>query len=174
MISSLASKCKHFKHGGLQFYYIKWLKTSIPTLKCWHFEASVDIMTKFKSQGLYIIRIKYWNASGSGSAPSLIPAHWNIGILLHKQAKRRTIMHTTVVFTLLNIVKTKGKSSSNFYDILRKTRLYCTLRHRAVPPSLWSRGEIKWLKKLQAQNWNWKELLWIDDLKSTLNPSHMI
>ena len=53
-------------------------------------------MTKFKSQGLYIIRIKYWNASGSGSTPSLIPAHWNIGILLHKQAKRRTIMHMTV------------------------------------------------------------------------------
>ena len=25
------------------------------------------------------------------------PAHWNIGILLHKQAKRRTIMHTTVM-----------------------------------------------------------------------------
>ena len=53
-------------------------------------------MIKFKSQGLYIIRIKYWNASGSGSTPSHIPAHWNIGILLHKQAKRRTIMHTTV------------------------------------------------------------------------------
>ena len=70
------------------------LKTS--SLKCCHFEASEDIMTKFKSQGLYIIRIKYWNASGSGSIPSLIPAHWNIGILLHKQAKRWTIMHTTV------------------------------------------------------------------------------
>ena len=26
----------------------------------------------------------------------LIPALWNIGILLHKQTKRRTIMHTTV------------------------------------------------------------------------------
>ena len=52
--------------------------------------------TKFKSQGLHSIRIKYWNASGSGSTSSFIPAHWNIGILLHKQAKRRTIMHTTV------------------------------------------------------------------------------
>ena len=31
----------------------------ISTLKSWHFEASEDIMTKFKSQGLYIIRIKY-------------------------------------------------------------------------------------------------------------------
>ena len=44
-------------------------------------------MTKFESQGLHIIRIKYWNASGSGFPPFFISAHWNIGILLHKQAK---------------------------------------------------------------------------------------
>ena len=43
--------------------------------------------SNFKSQGLHIIRIKFWNASGSGSPPSLIPALCNIGILLHKQAK---------------------------------------------------------------------------------------
>ena len=73
---------------------MKWKKTS--KFKVLTFEASENIMTKFKSQGLYIIRIKYWNAKGSGSTPSLIPIHWNIGILLHKQAKRRTIMHTTV------------------------------------------------------------------------------
>ena len=54
--------------------------------KSWHFAVSEDIMTKSKSQGLHIIRIKYWNASGSGSPPSFIPAPWNIGILLHKQA----------------------------------------------------------------------------------------
>ena len=59
----------------------------IPTLKCWHFEASEDIMTKFKSQGLHIIRIKYCNASGSGFPPSLNPTLWNIGILQYKQAK---------------------------------------------------------------------------------------
>ena len=61
-------------------------KTGIPTLRTWHFEASEDIMTKFKLQPLYIIRIKYWNAGGSGNPPSFIPALWNIGILLHKQA----------------------------------------------------------------------------------------
>ena len=77
-----------------QPFYVMKLKT--PKFKVLAFEASEDIMTKFKSQGLHIIRIKYWNASGSGSPPSLIPALWNIGILLHKQAKRRTIMHTTV------------------------------------------------------------------------------
>ena len=43
-------------------------------------------MAKFKSQALHIIRIEYWKASGSGNPPSLIPALWSIGILLHKQA----------------------------------------------------------------------------------------
>ena len=54
--------------------------------KSWHFPASEDIMTKFKSQGLHIIRIHFWNACGSGSPPSLIPTLWNIGILLHWKA----------------------------------------------------------------------------------------
>ena len=86
MIFWLASKCKYFKLRGLQFCYIKWLKKGISTLKSWHFEASEDIITKFKSQGPYIIRIKYWNANGSGIPPSLIPPLQNIGILPHKQA----------------------------------------------------------------------------------------
>ena len=38
-------------------------------------------MTKFKSQALHIIRIKYWKASGSGNPPSLIPALRKIAIL---------------------------------------------------------------------------------------------
>ena len=52
-----------------------------------HFEASEDIITKFNSQGLYIMKIKYWNSSGNGFPPSLIPALRNIGILRHKKAK---------------------------------------------------------------------------------------
>ena len=67
-------------------------------------------MTKFKSQGLHIIRIKYWYASGSGSPPSLIPALWNIGILLHKQAKLQTIMHTTVCMIMVR------KSRKQFFQ----------------------------------------------------------
>ena len=59
IVSSLAIKCQHFKLRGLQFHYIKWLKKGISTLKSWHFEASEDIITKFKSQGLYTIKIKY-------------------------------------------------------------------------------------------------------------------
>jgi hypothetical protein len=34
-------------------------KTVIPTLKTCYFETSEDIMTKFKSQALHIIRIKH-------------------------------------------------------------------------------------------------------------------
>ena len=66
---------------------------------CWHFEPSEDIMTKFKSQDLHIIRIKYSNASGSGPPPSLPPNLWNIGILLHKQAKLRKDMQHSAVYT---------------------------------------------------------------------------
>jgi hypothetical protein len=79
-------KSKQCKIRGLQYHFIKCWKTCIPTLKSWHFEATEDIMTKSKSQGLHIRRIKHWNASGSGSPTSLIPALWNIGILVHKQA----------------------------------------------------------------------------------------
>ena len=49
LVSSLATKCQHFKLR----------KKDISTLKSWHFEASEDIITKFKSQGLYTIKIKY-------------------------------------------------------------------------------------------------------------------
>ena len=35
------------------------------------------IITKFKSQALRIIKIKYWKVGGSGNSPSLIPALWH-------------------------------------------------------------------------------------------------
>ena len=40
MISSLASKCQHFKLRGLQFHYIKWLKKRHPNFKVLAFWAS--------------------------------------------------------------------------------------------------------------------------------------
>ena len=64
----------------------------------WHFAASEDIMTKSKSQGFHIIRIKYWNASGSGFPPSLNPTLWNIGILLYKQAELPIHLQHSVSF----------------------------------------------------------------------------
>ena len=39
---------------------------------------------------------------GVAPPPPFIPDHWNTGILLHKQAKRRSIMHTTVVYDMTN------------------------------------------------------------------------
>ena len=53
----------------------------IPTLKTCYLEASEDIMTKFKSEALHIIRIKCWTASGSGNPPFLIPALRKIALL---------------------------------------------------------------------------------------------
>ena len=90
MISSLAIKCQHFKLRGL-------LQKGISTLKSWHFEASEDIITKFKSQGLYTIKIKYWNASGSSFPPSLIPALQYIGMLHYKKAKLRKHMNQSLI-----------------------------------------------------------------------------
>ena len=97
-------KSLHFRFGHGIFTAFKWqgLKVGMPVFqlfygmklktskfkKSWHFEASEAIMTKFKSQALHVIRIKYWKAGGTGNPPSLIPALWNIGILLHKQATR--------------------------------------------------------------------------------------
>ena len=50
------------------------------SLKFWPFVASEDIMTKFKSQPLHKIRIKYCKANGNGNSPFLIPALQNIAI----------------------------------------------------------------------------------------------
>ena len=72
----------------------------ISTLKSWHFEANEDIITKFKSQGLYIIEIKYSNASGSGFPPSLIPALRNIGILHYKKTKLCKHLQHSVQYSL--------------------------------------------------------------------------
>ena len=69
----------------------------ILTLKCWHFEASKYIMTKFKSQGLHIIRIKLWNASSSCFPTSVNPTLWNIGILYYWQAKLRKHLQYAVL-----------------------------------------------------------------------------
>ena len=53
-------------------------------------------MTKFESQALQVIRIIYWKDGGIGNPPSLIPALWNIGILLHEQATRTKLFISSV------------------------------------------------------------------------------
>ena len=55
-------------------------------------------MTKFKSQGLYIIEIKYLLESSWEWPPtSLIPTLWNMGILHYKQAKLCKDMQRSVL-----------------------------------------------------------------------------
>ena len=44
----------------------------------------------------YTIKIKYWNASGSGFPPSLIPTLRNIGILHRKKAELRILLQHSV------------------------------------------------------------------------------
>ena len=75
--NTLKLGCPFFSH------FIEWNWRPL-SLKCWHFEASEDIMTKFKSEGLHIIKIKYWKVSGSGNPPFLIPALWKIAFLCLK------------------------------------------------------------------------------------------
>ena len=79
MISSLASKWQVLTVGMPVFqplYEVKLKASKFKVLAFWS-----QIMTKFKSQALHIIKIKYWKASGSGNPPSLIPALQKSAIL---------------------------------------------------------------------------------------------
>ena len=89
--------------------------------RSWHFEASEDIMMKFKSQALHIIIIKYCNAGGSGNPPSIIPALWNIGILLHKQATRVLGLTRTKHFDGERIISLHIMSVKNLFRNGRNT-----------------------------------------------------
>ena len=61
-----------------QLFYEMKLKTSkFKVLLFW----SQQNMTKFKSQAVHIIRIKYWKASGCSNTPCLVPALPKIAIL---------------------------------------------------------------------------------------------
>ena len=97
MIFSLASKCQDFKleMPFFQTLYVMKLKTS--KFKVLTFCCSEIIITKFKSQFLYTIKIKYLYASGSGFPPSLIPALRNISIFHYKKAKLCKHLQQSVV-----------------------------------------------------------------------------
>ena len=69
------------------------------SLKSWHFEASADIMTKFKLKALHIIRIEYYNAGGIGNPPSFL---WNIGSLLRKM--KLSILFCTKLYLIMILV----------------------------------------------------------------------
>ena len=89
IISSLASKCQHFKveMPFFQSLYVMKLKTSkFKVLAfCCHWRYHY-----------YTIKIKYWNARGSGFPPPLIPTLQTIGILHHKKEKLRILLQQSV------------------------------------------------------------------------------
>ena len=96
------------------------------TLKSWYLEASEDIITKFKSQGLYTIKIKYWNASGSGFPPSLIPALQNIGILHHKKAKLpKHLQHSVYVMIVGYKIGIRDLNPQDPHDSLQWKYINC-------------------------------------------------
>jgi hypothetical protein len=66
----------------LFFSYFMIRNCNSLSLNSGHFDASEDIITKFRLQVLHITRIKYWNAGGSDNPPSFNPTLLIIGILL--------------------------------------------------------------------------------------------
>ena len=86
MISSLASKCQDFKHNGLQFQFIKQLKNRNPNFEDLPFLSQLN--SDHNQSSLCHKNQILKKTGGSGNPASLIPALWNIGILLHKQATR--------------------------------------------------------------------------------------
>ena len=57
-----------------------------------HLQIWLSLAASFLALLCYTIKIKYWNASGSGFPPSLIPALQKIGILHHKKVELRIIL----------------------------------------------------------------------------------
>ena len=94
---NLATKCQHLKLWGLQFHYIKWLKKEHFNFKFLAFWSQWRYHYQIQITSPYTIKIKYWNASGSGFPPSLIPALRNIGILHHKKEKLCILLQQSVL-----------------------------------------------------------------------------
>ena len=81
----------------------------IPTLKTCYFVVSEDIMTKFESQALHIIRIKHWKASGSGKPPFLIHVLRKIAIFGLKTKFYALFLHKTVSHNVSMLEEKRGR-----------------------------------------------------------------
>ena len=91
MISSLASKCQHFKLRGLQFHYIKWLKNRHSNFK----------VLAFWSQWRYHDQIQITRSSYHKNQI----LKWNIGILHYKQDKLRKHLQHSVYNSSLQVLR---------------------------------------------------------------------
>ena len=69
------------------------------------------------------MKIKYWNASGSGFTTSLIPALQNIGILHHKKTKLRKNMRQSVYIEYIIYILWREET---FLNAFRKEKLACS------------------------------------------------
>ena len=154
MISCLPSKCQDFRLRSLQFHFIKRLKNSHQKLKTCYFEASEDIITKFKWQALHIIRIKYWKVGGTGNPPSLIPALWNIGILLHKHPPPPNIFGPSVLLVWIFRIFCSPKSMQ-FFDCHCQMQLIAMARllHRNVHNLADVNNQLLLISA--TSDWNW-------------------
>ena len=115
MISSLALKWQVLKVGMPVLQPLYEVKS-----KASKFE---DILTKFKSEALHVIRIKYWNASGSGKPPPFLPKiaiyvlfytcidHATLwGALKHQRFRLSTMNHCLALhFDWLKIAKASAQ-----------------------------------------------------------------
>ena len=116
--------------------FMKWNWRPL-SLKCWHFEASEDIMTKFKSQGLHIIRIKSWNDSGSGFPPSLFPALQKFAILGLKTGLRQWYNGISVCLLLKTDLYYGGIYQTPLFLLLQKTPILVTSHVRSILKVFW-------------------------------------
>ena len=90
---SVKEKCKYPNFKALPFWIqrLYYDQIWITSTSCHRNQNIWPNFLVWSPPWLYassVKRIKYWKAAGWGKLPSLIPALWNIGILLHKQATR--------------------------------------------------------------------------------------
>ena len=99
MVSSLASKWQ------FQLFYEMKLKTSkFKVMAFWgQWRYRGDIMTKFKSQAVHVIRIKYWKACGSCNCQPSLPhsyplehRHFMIPFYFINRRRGQNILTTSV------------------------------------------------------------------------------
>ena len=89
--------------------FMKWNWRPL-SLNSWHFEASKDVMTKFKSQALHIIRIKFFYPTASATAECLACLWSKMPTYVPEGAFQYLILRIWISFDL-NLVMTASRAS---------------------------------------------------------------
>ena len=135
----MASKCQHFKLRGFQFHLLKWLKIG-------HFKFKVLAFWSRWRYQIQIIKIKYWNTSGSGFPPSFPPS----GILAFYRRNRQNCIFCNTVYVHVSLrrccfgletrVIIQISTHSNFWNpsIYNKIRWFAGLMGQTIRrPCVW-------------------------------------